>query len=168
MYGMSEDPRRKLGHITPPRTSQQPTATPQPLTQMSAQSTSPYVPPTSQLVLELFVRSLPASLSFYTSLGFTFIAQRGQFVELAWEDHLLYLDGSHGSALNLPPQTYHPQANVRVMVPDVDAAWERAVAVGAKVLVPIQDQYYGLRDFTILDPDGFGVRFGTRLPEQTE
>ncbi|KZT51522.1 Glyoxalase/Bleomycin resistance protein/Dihydroxybiphenyl dioxygenase [Calocera cornea HHB12733] len=122
----------------------------------------PYVPATSQLVLELFVRSLPASLSFYTTLGFRLLEQRGQFAELGWEGHLLFLDASH-SDLDLPPATYHPQANVRVMVPDVDAAWRKAQEMGAKVLTPIQDQYYGLRDFTILDPDGFGVRFGTRL-----
>ncbi|EJU03189.1 Glyoxalase/Bleomycin resistance protein/Dihydroxybiphenyl dioxygenase [Dacryopinax primogenitus] len=121
-----------------------------------------YVPSTSQLVLELFVRDLPTSLAFYNSLGFTLVAQRGSFAELSWESHLLFLDASHPS-LNLPPQTYHPQANVRVMVPDVDAAWERAKELGARVLSPIEDRYYGLRDFTILDPDGFGVRFGTRL-----
>jgi hypothetical protein len=31
------------------------------------------------------------------------------------------------------------------------------------VLAPIADREYGLRDFTIADPDGFGVRFGTRI-----
>ena len=35
--------------------------------------------------------------------------------------------------------------------------------MGAPVLAPIADREYGLRDFTILDPDGFGVRFGARL-----
>ena len=32
--------------------------------------------------------------------------------------------------------------------------------------VPATEQLvvdYGLRDFTIADPDGFGVRFGTRI-----
>jgi hypothetical protein len=27
----------------------------------------------------------------------------------------------------------------------------------------IGDRYYGLRDFTIADPDGFGVRFASPL-----
>jgi len=35
--------------------------------------------------------------------------------------------------------------------------------LGARVIKPIADRYYGLRDFTIADPDGFGLRFGTRL-----
>jgi uncharacterized glyoxalase superfamily protein PhnB len=50
------------------------------------------------------------------------------------------------------------------MVADVDAYWQRASAMNAPILVPIDDREYGLRDFTILDPDGFGIRFGSRLP----
>ena len=53
------------------------------------------------------------------------------------------------------------------MVPDVDAHWEKALAANARVLRVVDDRYYGLRDFTIPDPDGFGVRFATRL-EQAE
>jgi uncharacterized glyoxalase superfamily protein PhnB len=55
-------------------------------------------------------------------------------------------------------------ANVRVMVRDVDCYWERAQKMRAQVIEPIADRYYGLRDFTIADPDGYGVRFGTQLP----
>jgi uncharacterized glyoxalase superfamily protein PhnB len=49
------------------------------------------------------------------------------------------------------------------MVPDVDAWWQRATDMGARVLSPISDHDYGLRDFTIEDPDGFGIRFATRI-----
>ena len=56
----------------------------------------------------------------------------------------------------------------RVMVPDVDRYWELAKKIGARIVRPIADQYYGLRDFTIADPDGFGVRFGTNLPAQEQ
>ena len=51
------------------------------------------------------------------------------------------------------------------MVADVDGVWERARDAGMDVLAPIGDRDYGLRDFTILDPDRFGVRFGARLPQ---
>ena len=54
-------------------------------------------------------------------------------------------------------------ANVRVMVPDVDGCWRRAGEIGARVVSPIADRDYGLRDFTIADPDGFGVRFASKL-----
>jgi uncharacterized glyoxalase superfamily protein PhnB len=49
------------------------------------------------------------------------------------------------------------------MVADVDAYWHRALVMGAAVLAPIDDREYGLRDFTILDPDGVGIRFGSLL-----
>ena len=121
----------------------------------------PYVDPTEQLVVEIFVRDARRARAFYEGLGFEVLEDRGSFVVLAWERHRLYLDEQP----DLPPLPQFPQANVRVMVADVDGAWERARAVGARVLVPIQDRDYGLRDFTILDPDGFGVRFGSRLPQ---
>jgi hypothetical protein len=38
-----------------------------------------------------------------------------------------------------------------------------ATDLGARVIIPIGDRYYGLRDFTIADPDGFGVRFASPL-----
>ena len=52
------------------------------------------------------------------------------------------------------------------MVPDVDRYWELAQRMGASVLAPIADKSYGLRDFAIADPDGFAVRFATRLEDR--
>ena len=39
-------------------------------------------------------------------------------------------------------------------VPDVDKSFERATAAGAKVLKPVQDQFYGDRSGFIQDPFG--------------
>jgi uncharacterized glyoxalase superfamily protein PhnB len=49
------------------------------------------------------------------------------------------------------------------MVPNVDQYWSLANELGAPIVLPIADRYYGLRDFTISDPDGFGVRFASQL-----
>ncbi len=38
--------------------------------------------------------------------------------------------------------------------PDVDAAWERAVAAGAEVIYPLEDQFYGERGGRLRDPFG--------------
>jgi len=121
-----------------------------------------YVPPEQQLVVEIFVRDMTRTKAFYQQLGFEVSEDRGTFVVLMWEGHELFLD--ERSDLATPPSV--PQANVRVMVADVDEYWARAQAIGAPVLVPIADREYGLRDFTILDPDGFGLRFGSRLQDQ--
>ena len=121
-----------------------------------------YVPAVQQLVVEIFVRDAMRAKAFYQKLGFEVSEDRGTFVVLTWEGHELFLDERAG--LPAPPSI--PQANVRVMVADVDAYWARARAMGAQVLAPIADRDYGLRDFTILDPDGFGLRFGSRLQDQ--
>ncbi len=121
-----------------------------------------YVDPTDQLVTEIFVRDIRKSTEFYRRLGFELVRDDGDFVELTWEGHLLFLD----ERPDMGPVPDAPQANVRVMVPDVDRFWELAQQMGARVLAPIADKYYGLRDFAIADPDGFAVRFATRLEEQ--
>jgi catechol 2,3-dioxygenase-like lactoylglutathione lyase family enzyme len=121
---------------------------------------TPYVDPTKQLVVEIFVRDIARSRAFYERLGFAVVGDKGSFVSLAWEGSQLFLEHRP----ELPPPPAYPVANVRVMVPDVDRCWERSRETGVVVLAPIADRDYGVRDFTILDPDGFGVRFGTWLP----
>lgn len=125
--------------------------------------TGPYVPATEQLVVEVFVRSLDRAIDFYRALGFQLLGRKGGFATVTWEEHRLFFD-EHPEYD--PPAS--PQANVRVMVPDVDAWWRRATAIGARVLAPVADRYYGLRDFTIADPDGFGIRFASRISGSQE
>jgi len=129
-----------------------------------------YVPPTEQLVTEIVVRDIKASTEFYRRLGFELLRDDGDFVELTWEDHRLFL--AEFSAFPkigdvefppLPAPPKFPFANIRVMVPDVDDRWRVANEIGAQIIVPVGDRYYGLRDFTLADPDGFGVRFASVL-----
>lgn len=120
-----------------------------------------YVDPTCQLVAEIFVRNMERSTAFYQVLGFTTLADRGSFVVLTWEDHHLYLDERPDQG----PVPATPQVNLRIMVPDVDRYWQLVNECEIPVYSPIADREYGLRDFTILDPDGIGLRFATRLPE---
>lgn len=129
-----------------------------------------YVPPIEQLVTEIVVRDIKRSTEFYRSLGFAILRDGGDFVELTWEDHRLFLaqisafDGIE--QVDLPPPPRFPVANIRVMVPNVDDHWKAANEVGARIVIPVSDRYYGLRDFTIADPDGFGIRFATILQSQ--
>ncbi|QVQ54632.1 VOC family protein [Spiractinospora alimapuensis] len=39
-------------------------------------------------------------------------------------------------------------------VPDVDAAWQRALDAGAKVTMPLEDQFWGERYGQLVDPFG--------------
>ena len=128
---------------------------------------SGYVDPTEQLVTEIVVRDMKRSSGFYRALGFALLRDGGDFMELTWEDHRLYLAELSAfrdvNDVSAPARPAFPVANVRVMVPNVDDYWRLANEIGAPVIVPIADRYYGLRDFVIADPDGFGVRFASLL-----
>ena len=129
---------------------------------------SNYVPPIEQLVTEIVVRDIKRSTDFYLSLGFELLRDGGDFVELTWEDHRLFLAALSAfpkeiGETEFPAPPRFPLANIRVMVPDVDDRWKVANDVGAQIVVSLGDRYYGLRDFTLADPDGFGVRFASVL-----
>jgi catechol 2,3-dioxygenase-like lactoylglutathione lyase family enzyme len=124
-----------------------------------------YVDPTEQLVTEIVVSEIARSVHFYRRLGFELLRDGGDFVELTWENHRLFLAEPsafrNDLAATTPPP--FPLANVRVMVANVDEYWKLANEIGARIIIPIADRYYGLRDFTIADPDGFGIRFASVL-----
>jgi len=128
---------------------------------------STYVPPTEQLVTEVIVSNIRRSVDFYVRLGFRLLRDDGAFVELSWEDHRFFLDEQPVSGeTHLAQPLSHlgfSRANIRVMVPNVDEYWKLANENGAPITTPVADRDYGLRDFIIADPDGFGVRFATWL-----
>ncbi|PYR52581.1 MAG: hypothetical protein DMF89_02375 [Acidobacteria bacterium] len=55
-----------------------------------------------------------------------------------------------------------------VYVTDVDQAVERAIGMGAKVLIPAQNQFWGDRTARILDPSGHVWTVASRIEETTE
>jgi catechol 2,3-dioxygenase-like lactoylglutathione lyase family enzyme len=113
------------------------------------------------------VRDIKRSIEFYRRLGFELYRDGGDFVELTWEHHRLFLAElsafPDGAPEELPPPPAFPLASIRVMVSNVDEHWKTVQEMGARIILPISDRYYGLRDFTIADPDGFGVRFAALL-----
>ena len=125
-----------------------------------------YVDPTEQLVTAMFVRDIRRSVEFYRRLGFDLVRDDGGFVELAWEGTLLFLNDEYKN--ELPDSPGPVQVNIRVMVPNVDHYWELAQEMGARIVWSIADRSYGLRDFMVADPDGFGVRFATNLSDLNE
>ncbi len=114
-----------------------------------------------QLVVEVQVRDMARAKAFYRAIGFTLIEDGDDFVALAWDASHLFLD----LRTDLPDPPAEPQANIRIMVRDVDARWALVNEIGAPILDPIGDRDYGLRDFTFADPDGFGLRFASMLED---
>jgi catechol 2,3-dioxygenase-like lactoylglutathione lyase family enzyme len=122
---------------------------------------SRYVDSTEQLVMELFVRNINRSKEFYQKLGFKILEDEGTFARLAWEGHHLMLDGKK----DLPPLTSDAEdirSTMRILVPNVDDYWKLVGEMGAPIVTPLAERF-GLRDFTFVDPDGFGLRFATKL-----
>jgi catechol 2,3-dioxygenase-like lactoylglutathione lyase family enzyme len=120
-----------------------------------------YVNQGEQLVVALYVRDMNNSSEFYRSYGFEVLRDEGTFMELKWEDARLFLSQVPGT----PPPPVNPIGNIRVMVSNVDEYWRLANKKGAKILSPIEDRYYGLRDFIIAGPDGLALRFATWLKD---
>jgi PhnB protein len=58
-------------------------------------------------------------------------------------------------------------AFVHLYVEDADAMVERAVALGARVLLPLQDQWYGDRSASIADPFGHTWTIATHREDLT-
>ena len=56
---------------------------------------------------------------------------------------------------------------IHLFVPDADAAFERAVAAGAKVTMPLEDMFWGDRYGTVEDPFGHQWAIATRREQLT-
>ena len=69
------------------------------------------------------------------------------------DDFPEYRDG--GNALPAPAGT-----TLHLQVPDADAAWDRAVAAGATVRFPLENQFWGDRYGQVEDPFGFTWSIG--------
>ena len=55
-----------------------------------------------------------------------------------------------------------------IYLPDVDGAFAKAVAAGAKVFKPVQDQFYGDRSGTVIDPFGHVWTLATHIEDVSE
>jgi PhnB protein len=67
-------------------------------------------------------------------------------------------------AVGPPPGRGH-SVSFLVYVPDVDAAFARALAAGAKEVRAIQDQFYGDRAGTLQDPFGYQWTLATHVED---
>lgn len=113
------------------------------------------VHPGEQLVLALYVRDLVRSSGFYRSLGFEITRRDRNFMELRWEETLLFLV-ELGDA---PDEPVQPVGNIRILVDNVDEHWERCRSLDVQILRVIETRDYGMRDFIIAGPGGLSIRF---------
>jgi uncharacterized glyoxalase superfamily protein PhnB len=123
---------------------------------------------------EFFVPDVGAAIDFYTEkLGFTLyrvdppaepgpasefaILTLGRAVVMFAQDRLYEAMG--GSTQ--PPRGV--AVDIRIMVDDADVVYSRCRENGVEIVHDIADRYYGLRDFVIIDLNGFRLRFAAPL-----
>jgi PhnB protein len=110
----------------------------------------------------LIVKDAAAAIEFYKqAFGATELMRLSQpdgkvgHAELRLGDSLLMLADEFPEMGARGPKAYGGSAVIlAVYVEDVDAQAARAMAAGAKVLRPVQDQFYGDRTGTFEDPFG--------------
>jgi uncharacterized glyoxalase superfamily protein PhnB len=113
----------------------------------------------------LLVSGAADAIEFYRGafgaeeIGERFMGPSGRVIhaELRFGDSVLMLSDEESEAA--PARAPHSlggavSAIVATYWEDVDAAWERAVAAGAEVIYPLEDQFYGERGGRLRDPYG--------------
>ena len=130
-----------------------------------------YTPVTPYLI----VRDCASAIAFYQQAFGAAIAQRfggpnGKImhaeIRIAGAPIMLADEIPEMGAVS--PQTLGGTASVILLyVPDVDAAFARALAVGAQTLLKVEDQFYGDRAGTVVDPFGHRWTLATHLEDVT-
>jgi PhnB protein len=93
---------------------------------------------------------------------------RIQHAEIKIGDSRIMLADEHPELQALSPKTIGGSpVTMHLYVEDVDAAVERAVATGAKLIRPVADQFYGDRTGGIEDPFGYRWFIATHKEDLT-
>jgi PhnB protein len=118
----------------------------------------------------LTVKDARAVVEFYkNAFGATEISRRstpaGQFIiEMSLEGEHFYAVDENPAGFNLSPTTLGgTSVRMSLIVADPDGFAARAVAAGAKIVFPIADQPYGMRQGRIADPEGHHWLIGKPL-----
>jgi lactoylglutathione lyase len=125
-----------------------------------------------RLRIELFVDDLDTSIGFYAALGFAVERREHDYASLRWGDAVIGL----GPIAKLPPSgpgpgfTRERLAGVRgagteivLEVDDLDVALAAVHAAGHALAEEPTDRPWGLRDFSLTDPDGYYLRLTTKV-----
>jgi PhnB protein len=133
-----------------------------------------------QFVPHLIVSDGIAALKFYAEVlgaeqGHTMMAPDGKRVmhgELTLDGHKIFLSdeftAEEGGSCSTPKTLGGSCVRIMLMTDNADAVVERAVARGAKVIMPVQDMFWGARYGQIVDPFGHQWGINQQLKEQSD
>jgi catechol 2,3-dioxygenase-like lactoylglutathione lyase family enzyme len=130
----------------------------------------------SDVVPNLIVTDIDRSTAFYRDvLGFTIVTtvpDRAPFV-FVWlqrDSVSVFLNGQAAVAEDMPDLAKRPVGGTATLFVTIDAptaaagvdAMMEAVGPRAKVVMQLKDQFYGMREFAVEDPDGYVITFAQR------
>lgn len=127
-----------------------------------------------KIVPELAVTDIEASLQFYTTLGFErdnegIVDEKGaQWYSLALGEGSLWLIRADVVPDLIESAQRGNGVTIYVAVDDIDDLYNRVSAAGLlmNIIKPIETAWYGLRQFTMLDPDGFTITLNMQVGAQ--
>jgi uncharacterized glyoxalase superfamily protein PhnB len=105
---------------------------------------------------------LERAFGFKETLRFTAPEGYVNHAEAWLGDAAIYL-GDPGDDYKSPKRLRAVTIGLYVLVDDVDAHYERAKAAGAEILAEPEDQEYGDRRYTALDPEGHRWFFAQQI-----
>lgn len=133
-----------------------------------------------QFIPHLIVNDGLAAMKFYKEVfgaeeGHNMMAPDGKRLmhgELTLDGHKLFVSdefsAEEGGSVKMPRTLGGSSVRITLMTDDADAVVERAVARGAKVIMPVADMFWGARYGQIEDPFGHIWGINQQLTEQTE
>jgi len=141
-----------------------------------AASVEPIPDSSSAVIPRLFCKDVAAEIEFCkTALGAEELGRRpgpdgtAMHALLKISGAMIMIDAEFPSIPTRAPSTDGSSPVViYVYVEDVDRVVERAVTAGAKVLLPVKDQFWGDRLGWIMDPSGHVWTIATRIEETTD
>jgi uncharacterized glyoxalase superfamily protein PhnB len=73
-------------------------------------------------------------------------------------------DTPFGKVMRQPDQAGGVTASFFCVVNDPDAHFARSEAAGCEIILPLRDEPYGSREYSVKDPEGHAWTFGTYEP----
>ena len=132
-----------------------------------------------QFVPHLIVSNGMAALKFYQEVfgakeGHNMMTTDGKRLthgEVELDGHKFFVSDQftteEGGHCKTPQTLGGTCVRITLMTEDADGVFERAVARGAKILMPVQDMFWGARYGQFLDPWGHNWGINQQLQEQT-
>ena len=136
------------------------------------------MPREDQFIPHLIVSDGMAALKFYKEVfgaeeGHNMMAPDGKRLmhgEIVLDGHKFFVSDEfrpeEGGACKTPQTLGGTSVRITFMTDNADAVFERALARGAKVIMPVQDMFWGARYGQFLDPFGHNWGINQQLQEQ--